>query len=290
MRQRHYIHQIYYDEASRRAVNPLFIPLDNSANERSDWYEFWVIKNYLENNTLDPDAWYGFLSPKFEQKTGMDAPSLYYLLNEIYGSTSEVFLVPAYWENIAVFKNAFYQGDFVHPGLLATAQKFMDFIGRPEPPSDLISHTGNFTFCNFIVARPSYWKDWLTLAQKFFDVTENDPGALGHELRSMTKYKPDTGRLPIKTFIQERFPAIILNEDKWRSACASVPTSTFIDHVVKHKRYDLNVLSVVDTCNSLKMMYDTKRDPTYLQIYDQLAPVAQAIWLQQAARLAAKRA
>ena len=69
-----------------------------------------------------------------------------------------------------------------------------------------------------------------------------------------------------------------------------MPTSTFIDHVVKHKRYDLNVLSVVDTCNSLKMMYDTKRDPTYLQIYDQLAPVAQSIWLQQAARLAAKRA
>ena len=49
-----YIYQIYYDEASRAALDPGFLPLDNTANLRPDWYEFHVIKKFLENNHLEP--------------------------------------------------------------------------------------------------------------------------------------------------------------------------------------------------------------------------------------------
>ena len=65
-----YIHQIFYDATSRAKIQPGFIPIDNTNSKHSDWFEFWVILNFLRNNTLEEGAWYGFLSPKFFEKTG----------------------------------------------------------------------------------------------------------------------------------------------------------------------------------------------------------------------------
>ena len=67
------IFQIYYSEATQLQNDPGFIPLDNLGNERPDWREYWPIRNYLLNNQLDKDTHYGFLSPKFEAKTTLNA-------------------------------------------------------------------------------------------------------------------------------------------------------------------------------------------------------------------------
>jgi hypothetical protein len=64
--------QIFYNAATRAAVDPAFQPLDNSANERPDWYGYWPILSFFEANPdLDDDAFYGFLSPLFGAKTGL---------------------------------------------------------------------------------------------------------------------------------------------------------------------------------------------------------------------------
>src|SRR5215468_10842372 len=62
-------HQIFYDEASRAAVDPDFEPLDNRNAARPDWYEYWPIREYLLNNDLEADTYYGFVSPTFRSKT-----------------------------------------------------------------------------------------------------------------------------------------------------------------------------------------------------------------------------
>ena len=56
-----HIYQIYYDQATKQALDPGFIPLDNSNTERPDWYEFWPIRKFLKENQLQEDYWYGFL-------------------------------------------------------------------------------------------------------------------------------------------------------------------------------------------------------------------------------------
>ena len=63
------IYQIQY--ASLQEIDPGFEVLDNSANERPDWFEYWPIRNYLLNQALDEGAFYGFLSPKFRIKTSL---------------------------------------------------------------------------------------------------------------------------------------------------------------------------------------------------------------------------
>lgn len=51
-----FLYQIFYDKTSRGLIEPGYIPLDNSLNERPDWYEFWVIRKFLRNSTLDKDS------------------------------------------------------------------------------------------------------------------------------------------------------------------------------------------------------------------------------------------
>ena len=86
-----FLHQIYYDEASRRSLMPGVIPLDNSKNERPDWFEFWVMLNFLRNNTLQDNAWYGFISPKFKSKTGLSSGDVVQKINT-EGANADVLL------------------------------------------------------------------------------------------------------------------------------------------------------------------------------------------------------
>ena len=57
----------------RQDLDPDFGVLDNSANERPDWYEYWPIRNFLRSSPLDEGTFYGFLSPRFAQKTNLGA-------------------------------------------------------------------------------------------------------------------------------------------------------------------------------------------------------------------------
>jgi hypothetical protein len=63
--------QIFYNDATRAALDPEFEPLDNTNSERPDWYEYWPMRRFFSQNTLDPETYYGFLSPKFHIKTGL---------------------------------------------------------------------------------------------------------------------------------------------------------------------------------------------------------------------------
>jgi len=61
--------QIFYNDATKASLDPDFEPLDNSANERPDWYEYWPMRDYFFANALDEAAYYGLFSPLFFRKT-----------------------------------------------------------------------------------------------------------------------------------------------------------------------------------------------------------------------------
>src|SRR5712672_1788445 len=68
-----HIYQILNHYTSRQELDPGFRVLDNSTNERPDWFEYWPIRKFLLNQKLDENAFYGFLSPKFKHKTNLNA-------------------------------------------------------------------------------------------------------------------------------------------------------------------------------------------------------------------------
>lgn len=246
------VYQIYYDTATRQSVEPGFIPLDNMANERPDWFELWVIRNFLNQNHLDPQGWYGFLSPSFRHKTGVSSEQVQALLR-FADSGSDVALIPFAWEQSAFFRNPFEQGEVFHPGITRLVQGFLDHLQIDIQVDRLLTHTGNFTFSNYVIARPAYWRKWLFLANAFFEFVEHHPSPLAQALRGTTSYGSQAHQAPIKTFIQERFTALILADSDFKIATfdisATAPIFERLFEPTPHTR------GLLQSCDFLKKRY-----------------------------------
>src|SRR5690349_5921280 len=105
------IHQIFYDDASQAQLEPGYLPLDNRANLRPDWYEFWSIRQFLLETPLQPGRWYGFFSPRFAEKTKLGSAEVLEFVRTIDGY-ADVALFSPYWDQIAYFQNPFEQGEY----------------------------------------------------------------------------------------------------------------------------------------------------------------------------------
>src|SRR5277367_3814319 len=105
-----HVYQILTPFVPRQDLDPGFDVLDNSANERPDWFEYWPIRRFLLNESLNEAAYYGFLSPKFHHKTNLSAPAVH---DFIAGAPSapDVFLFSPSIHNSAYYLNVFEHGE-----------------------------------------------------------------------------------------------------------------------------------------------------------------------------------
>jgi hypothetical protein len=260
-----HVFQIYYDAASRAALDPGFTPLDNTANERPDWYELWVIRNYLRSHTLADGDWYGFLSPHFRSKTGLGSDTIRQFL-DFARDKVDVALILTGWDQVAYFQNPFEQGEVWHPGITALAEAMLSRIGHRVDLAKLVTCSGNFTFANYIVARAAYWRQWLALADAFFDLVEQDTSTLAADLRRTTAYGNAANQAPVKAFIQERLPALIL-ADRGKFRTATLDTSDTFPIFDRLFEVDAATRGVLQTCDGLKKKYVTAGDPECLEMF-----------------------
>lgn len=205
------IHQICYSQELLQHVPDGFIPLDNSDNLRSDWREYWPIRNYLINNPLSEDTWYGFFSPKFFQKTGLGLNEIKNFININYKNQDIISFSP-FGDLSTFFINSIEQGDFFQPGLLTT---FKEFIKQNNGNVNLLedfSPMERTVFCNYFLAKKEFWLKWLHLGEILFSAGENSQNPVGILLRTNTIYGEQN--IPMKIFIQERLTDYLLIEDK----------------------------------------------------------------------------
>src|SRR6202162_5090645 len=101
-----HIYQILNHYTSRQELDPGFEVLDNSANERPDWFEDWPIRKFLLNEALDEDAFYGFLSPKYTLKSSLRSDAVREFIAAA-DSASEVVLLSPSIHNSAYYLNVF---------------------------------------------------------------------------------------------------------------------------------------------------------------------------------------
>ena len=200
-------YQICYSPETLASVPEGFHALDYTDNSRPDWREFWPIRQFLLNNYLDDNTLYGFLSPKFNLKTGLDFSSISDFINSNYTGQDIVTFSP-FWDLSALFKNIYEQGDFFHPGLLHAAQLFSNNHLSSFNLNATITHSSNTVFCNYFFAKTSFWKEWLKLANLLYLAAENDDSELLNVMNANTTY--GTKNLPMKIFIQERLASTCL--------------------------------------------------------------------------------
>jgi hypothetical protein len=260
---RAFVYQIFYDEKSKAMLDPGFIPLDNTANERPDWFEFWVIYQFLMHNDLEPDCWYGFLSPRFHEKTKFTSQIVFDTLKQ--SAEGEVALFSPHWDMIAIFLNVFEHGEYEHPGLTNLSQGFCNSIGLDVQLRKLVNCASNAVFSNYIVAKPRFWERWLWMADHFFELVEHEAPKI---FSLTTAYGLAGGQAPMKTFIQERFASIILSTEKF-SVLTPAPNQVPME-ISRMFHFDEDTVSKLQMCEQLKSEFNKSNDPECLEKFRQV--------------------
>jgi hypothetical protein len=249
-----FIYQIYYTTPD--ALDPGFLPMDNSANERPDWFEYWPIRRFLLNEKLDDNSFYGFLSPKFTTKTNLDAAAAHAYLNACSDQVDVVLFSPSI-HNAAFFLNVFEHGDSEHPGLLAVARRFFARIGRDADLDSLVCDSRNTVNSNYFIAKPRFWREWFALGEVLFAIAESTTDPLGAELRAATSYR---GRreVAMKIFIMERLASWLLAREP------RFVTQALDPFAARARIYKLPAAVV---CDALKIAYTTSGRGQYRDVF-----------------------
>jgi hypothetical protein len=240
-----HLYQVAYSEETFTRLMPGFQPLDNRANPRPDWFEFDPIRRFwLQPPAVDENAFYGFFSPKFTEKTGHTADTMHTRLAQ-QGAQLDVLLLSSLPNQIAFFINVFEQGEYFHHGLMGATQRWLAVSGLDPALASEWMDVRQTVFSNYFVARPAFWRAWLALADKLWNTCEGAPTPLQAELTAL----PASGQPPLKVVLQERLASLLLaTQPQWRSAAADPyahgrwpsealradPTDAIVSDALKH--------------------------------------------------------
>jgi hypothetical protein len=215
------IYQILNHYTPREELDPGFEILDNSANERPDWFEYWPIRSFLLGQALDENTFYGFLSPKFKLKTSLSSQEVSEFILSADSSVDVVLLSPSI-HNSAYYLNVFEHGDAEHPGLKDVAKTLFERLELPGDLDSLVSDSRNTVHSNYFIAKPRFWRAWLAINEKMYAIAETPGDALGQALCAPTTYRGGT-HVQMKIFVMERIATWLLTSGRSFTAGAREP-------------------------------------------------------------------
>lgn len=254
------IFQIYYSETTKLQNDPGFLPLDNLANERPDWREYWPIRNYLLNNELEEDTRYGFFSPKFEAKTTLDSKQV----EEFIGNDdADVILFSPYFDQSAFNFNVFEQLEAAHEGSLLVAQECLRIVRPDVNIYSLIMDSRNTIYCNYFIANKKFWLTWLACCEAIFYIAEANDSALARRLNSDVVH--DGGTASMKVFIIERMASFLLAVNKDLKVKIFNPMELPLGNAVWE-----NFKSELCILDALKISFLTNPLPNYAHEFERL--------------------
>jgi len=253
--------QIFYDAATRARLDPAFEPLDNSANGRPDWYEYWPIRAFFAREALEEDTLYGFFSPRFSGKTHLDGGRV----REFAAAAADADIVtfPPHPCHGACFFNVFEQGANFLPGFQEVAQEVIRELDPAFRLDQLCNDSRNTVFCNYFVARPRFWREWRGLFERIFEAAETRGSRLHELLNRPVRYAKDSGETKpaqMKVMFMERVPSLLLSSGAFRvhpHAPFSMPRS---------ERFQDRLPDLV-ALDALKIAYTQTLDPTFVQLF-----------------------
>ncbi|WP_322010897.1 hypothetical protein [Paraburkholderia sp. J12] len=255
---KNHIFQIYYSDATLDQVDPGFIPLDNTG-QRPDWREYWPMRRFLIENTLDPNARYGFLSPKFMEKTGLTAVEAMAFVNSIPDDVDVVTFSP-FFDQAAFFQSVFEHAALCHPGIGPVIEEAVRLTTPGLKTSEIVMSSVQTVFCNYLVAKPAFWLQWLEKCERIFEVAEAADSPLAQQLNDDVKY--ESQRAPAKVFIIERMASLLLaTQPGWKVRNFN-PTTLPMGHAVLSQFND-DLL----TLDALKHMAKETGFPQYMGAY-----------------------
>jgi hypothetical protein len=264
-----HVYQILNHYTSREELDTGFDVLDNSSNERPDWFEYWPIRKFLLNEALDENAFYGFLSPKFKLKTSLNSAAVRDFTLSC-GPATEVVLFSPSIPNSAYYLNVFEHGEAVHPGLKNAARGLLERLDLPSDLDSLVSDSRNTVHSNYFLAKPRFWRAWLAINEKMFAIAETPGDSLGALLRTPTPYRGGVN-VQMKIFVMERTATWLLTTDRSFAVRVRDP------FVSRSRVYKLPVAIV---CDALKIAYATQGRTQYREVFFMVCGLRKLLNLQ----------
>lgn len=251
------IYQICYSTDLLDNVPENFLILDNSKNIRPDWREYWPIRNFLIENSLEDNQLYGFFSPKFGLKTGLNHSDISSFINKFYNGEDLISFSP-FWDLGSFFTNSIEQGNFFQPGLLDTFIQFIRSINAPTETTSKLASVERTVFCNYFIATKNFWLKWLEIGEILYNIGENNIGEASQLLNKNTLY--GNSNIPMKIFIQERLTDYILLSDMSLKVLPfdsfKLPTSATIFNEYKDELVICNSLKQSATLSGNRVYYE----------------------------------
>jgi hypothetical protein len=206
--------QMFYSDASRGLLDPGFEPLDNSANERPDWREYWPMRRWLLDAPPAAEDWIGFFSPRFREKTRLDSRAVHDFVESQRDGADVVSFSP-YYDQSVYFMNPVEQAHSQHPGILEPLELALQMLAPRFQPRTAFVAARDTVFCNYFVARGEFWVRWLELCERLFALAEAAAEPLARALNGELRH--GSGVAPAKTFAVERVVSVLLaTEPHWR--------------------------------------------------------------------------
>lgn len=253
---------IAYSEPTYANVDSPFTALDNRANLRPDWQEYWPIRNYLLGTQLQEESYYGFLSPRYKEKTGLSAAYIHKYLQAL-PSTLDVIIFSPQPDMGAFFKNIFDQNELFDQGFKEASQNFCRFCEIHVDLENIIMDSRNIIFSNYFFAKPVFWRRWLELGEVLFGACEHYPRiAQVNGWLTKTSYRQGIER---KVFLMERLASLILStEPRWKTHAHNP-----FQFAYSASRLN-NFPGEAIQCDALKIGYNTTGNSWYLQQFNSI--------------------
>jgi hypothetical protein len=250
-----FIYQIYYDDKSKAELDPGFIPLDNSSNERVDWREYHPIRKFLLANKLEDGAYYGFLSPRFGSKASLSSDQVKSFVKE--NDWADVVLFCPHFDQSSFFLNVFEQGELHHKGLMQAADDFFKAAGIGVDPKTLVNDSTNTIFANYFVARSDFWTQWFKITEQLYERCESSAAQVP-ELLTTTTHR-FVKEIELKVFLLERLATLLLSiNDRYRRAVYDPTLLPMPGSIVT------SFLPQMIACDALKIAYRRLKNPKYI--------------------------
>src|SRR5437899_11446699 len=211
MARRIHAFQIFYNDATKASLDPDFEPLDNSANERPDWYEYWPMRSYFSTSALAESAYYGFFSPLFFRKTQLGGKQVMAFASQA-GEADAITFSPHPCHG-ACFYNVFEQGANCFPGFLDAATRFLHALDPAIRLDALVNDSRNTVYSNYFLAKPRFWSLWNGVFNRLFELAETPGSPLHEALTRPVEYAKDDGETKpaqMKIMVMERVVSLML--------------------------------------------------------------------------------
>jgi hypothetical protein len=265
------IYQIFYDDESRSKLDSGFLPMDNSSNERPDWREYHPIRLYLLNNNLDPDCYYGFLSPKFNEKTKLKSSDVYTFIEADKNVNTDIFIFSPYYDQTAFHLNIFLQATIPHQNIEAIFDRLFLFHQPSYDWKTIVTDSSNTVFCNFFIAKPNFWNEWFNICEKVYSLAEDKSSELYNHLNSTALHRSSTNfqhEAQFKVFVIERMATYILSRSlKFRSNAfpsQSLPTTN---------AYFKNNKTALVQMDALKIAFNNSQNQAFLDLFNRIQKI-----------------